>query len=124
MLFPLTDSDLWISIQSEDGHEILCLEDPKKLPEDSYVILADALSRRHFVPVIEVIHSISRISNRHDWNVTTDHGHTIFSVETDESIQSLGHGRLVILDSHNTRYLIPDVAKLDNESRRKLEHYY
>lgn len=123
-LFPLTEKDHWISIQSEGAREILCIEDPQKLPEPSRTLLLEALAQRNFVPIILVIHRIVRLADGHEWHVTTDRGETSFEVETDESIQPLGHGRLVIMDRRNTRYLIPDVASLDRVSKRKLEHYY
>lgn len=123
-LFPLTEKDHWISIQSVGAREILCIEDPKSLPEPSRTLLLDALALRDFVPIIQVIHRIVRLADGHVWHVSTDRGDTSFEVETDESIQALGHGRLVIVDRRNTRYLIPNVASLDRVSKRKLEHYY
>ncbi len=123
-MFPLTEQDHWISIQSENSREILCVEDPQSLPEPSRTLLLEALARRDFVPIILVIHRIVRLADGHIWHVTTDRGDTSFEVETDESIQPLGHGRLVIIDRRNTRYLIPNVASLDRVSKRKLEHYY
>jgi len=123
-LFPLTEKDHWISIQSEGAREILCIEDPQSLPEPSRTLLLEALARRDFVPIILVIHRIVRLANGHEWHVTTDRGDTSFEVETDESIQPLGNGRLVVVDRGNTRYLIPNAAKLDRISKRKLEHYY
>ena len=123
-LFPLTEKDHWISIQSEGAREILCIEDPQCLPEPSRTLLLNAVARRNFVPIIQVIHRIVRLADGHEWHVTTDRGDTSFEVETDESIQTLGHGRIVIIDRRNTRYLIPDVASLDRVSKRKLEHYY
>jgi hypothetical protein len=123
-LFPLTEKDLWVSIQSESAREILCIEDPNSLAEPSRSLLLDALARRDFVPIILVIHRIVRLAEGHEWHVTTDRGDTRFEVETDESIQPLGHGRIVIIDRRNTRYLIPNVAGLDRVSKRKLEHYF
>jgi hypothetical protein len=123
-MFPLTEQDHWISIQSEASREILCVEDPQKLSEPSRTLLLEAVAKRNFVPIIEVIHRITRLADGHVWHVTTDKGDTSFEVETDESIQALGHGRLVIIDRRNTRYLIPNVANLDRVSKRKLEHYY
>ncbi len=123
-MFPLTEKDHWISIQSEGAREILCIEDPQSLSEPSRTLLLTALARRDFVPIILVIHRIHRLADGHEWHVTTDRGDTSFEVETDESIQPLGHGRLVIIDRRNTRYLVPNVASLDRVSKRKLEHYY
>lgn len=123
-LFPLTEKDHWISIQSEGAREILCIEDPQSLQEPSRSLLLNELARRDFVPIIQVIHRIVRLADGHEWHVTTDRGNTSFEVETDESIQPLGRGRLVIVDRRNTRYLISNVASLDRVSKRKLEHYY
>ncbi len=123
-LFPLTDPDHWISIQDATGHELACIEDPAALPESSRTALQAALTKRVFVPVIQSIHRITRANDGYDWHVTTDRGPTTFRIETDESIQTLGGTRLVIIDNRNTRYLIPDARELDRESRRKLERYY
>ncbi len=123
-LFPLTRTDQWISLFSEDGREIICIEDPKKLNKASYELLMATLRQHHFVPIIQEIHSITRLTNIHEWSVTTDYGPMKFDVETDENIQPLGHNRLVVIDCNNKRYLIPDVENLDRESKRKLDHYY
>ena len=123
-LFPLTDPAHWIAILDERGHEIACIEDPSTLDAPQRAALEAALAKRHFVPVVRRILTITRAADGHDWLVETDRGTTTFRIETDESIQSLGSGRLVIIDKLGTRYLVPNVAELDGESRRKLERYY
>ena len=123
-VFPLTQPDLWISLQDAAGVELACIEDPASLPENKQAALKQAIAARDFVPVIRSIHRITRMAEGHDWQVVTDRGPTTFRVETDESIQNLGGTRLVIIDDRNTRYLIPNIAALDRESQRKLERYY
>lgn len=123
-LFPLTDPEHWIAILDERGQELACIEDPATLTADQRDVLDAALARRHFVPVIRRIISITRADDGHDWFVETDRGTTTFRIETDESIQTLGSGRIVIIDKLGTRYLVPNVADLDRDSRRKLERYY
>lgn len=123
-LFPLTDPEHWISLQDASGQELLCLEDPASLTEAQRTALQSALAKRAFVPVIHAIHRISRANDGYDWHVATDRGATVFRTENDESIQSLGGSRLVIIDNRNTRYLIPDLKALDVESKRRLERYY
>lgn len=122
--FPLTQPDKWISLQDTGGIELACIEDPSSLPEEKREALDKAIAARDFVPVIRSIQRITRLADGHDWHVLTDRGPTTFRVETDESIQNLGGTRLVIIDEHNTRYLIPNIAALDCDSRRKLERYY
>jgi hypothetical protein len=123
-LFPLTDPDHWISIQDSSGREVACIEDPTLLTEAQRSALNDALSKRAFVPVIQKINRITRAADGYDWHVTTDRGRTTFHVETDEAIQTLGGGRLVIIDDRNTRYLIPNASALDRDSKRRMERYY
>ncbi len=123
-LFPLTDPADWIAILDTKGLEIACIEDPTTLDAPQRAALDAALAKRHFVPVIRRIVAITRAPDGHDWLVETDRGTTTFRIETDESIQSLGGGRLVIIDKLGTRYLVPKMTDLDRESRRKLERYY
>ena len=123
-LFPLTDPQHWIALVGENGRELACVEDLNTLEDEPRQILAGALAQREFVPVINRIVNITRATDGHDWHVETDRGSTVFRLETDESIQSLGGSRLVIFDKAGTRYLIPDVAALDRDSRRTLERYY
>jgi|688.fasta_scaffold77753_2 hypothetical protein len=123
-LFPLTEPRRWISIVGESGRELTCIEDPSLLDPEQRQVLDAAMAKRDFVPVIQRIITIQRASDGHDWHVETDRGSTAFRIETDESIQNLGGSRLVIIDKAGTRYLIPDITRLDRDSRRKLERYY
>ncbi|MCX6857906.1 MAG: DUF1854 domain-containing protein [Verrucomicrobia bacterium] len=123
-LFPLTEPAHWVSILDAKGQEIVCIEDPTKLDASERAALDAALAKRHFVPVIRRVLTITRAPDGFDWLVETDRGTTTFRIETDESIQSLGGGRLVIIDKLGTRYLVPKITDLDRDSRRKLERYY
>jgi len=123
-LFPLTDPQHWVALVDENGREAVCIEDLSILDAFQRTLLEAALTRRDFVPIIRRVTAIKRATEGHDWHVETDRGQTVFRIETDESIQSLGGTRLVIIDKAGTRYLIPDVAALDRESRRKLERYH
>ncbi len=123
-LFPLTEPAAWICIVDAEGRELVCIEHIDTLPEDLKTTLLQALANRDFVPVIRSIQSVIRAANGHAWTVTTDRGATVFQTESDESIQQLGGTRLVVIDQHNTRYLIPDVNALDSKSRQRLERYY
>ena len=123
-LFPLTDADCWVALQDGNGRELACIEDPGALTIPQQDALYLALSKRAFVPVIHSIDNIVRAADGYDWHVSTDRGPTVFHVETDECIQTLGGTRLVIIDDHNTRYLIPNLEDLDRDSKRRLERYY
>lgn len=123
-LFPLTEPDSWICIVDSTGSELACIEHIGELPADTRSTLLAALANHDFVPVIRSISSVMRAPNGHKWTVVTDRGPTVFQTESDESIQQLGSSRLVVIDHHNTRYLIPDINTLDSKSRQRLERYY
>jgi hypothetical protein len=122
--FPFSDPEHWISLRDERGRELVCIEDPQRLPDAVRQTLLSELALRDFVPRIHKIHRIHRTSPGHDWHVETDRGPTVMHLESEDSIHSLGNGRLLLIDAHNVRYLIPDVAALDRASRRRLERYY
>lgn len=123
-LFPLTDPQHWISLVNASGRELACIPDLTTLDDEQRGLLNSALARRDFVPVIRRIMKIRREAGGHVWHVETDRGATAFRIETDESIQSLGSGRIVIIDTLGTRYLVANVTELDKDSRRRLERYY
>lgn len=123
-LFPLTDPQHWISLVNADGRELACIPDLAALDDEQRGLINSALARRDFVPLIRRIMKIHREAGGHVWHVETDRGTTAFRIETDESIQSLGNGRIVIIDTLGTRYLVANVNELDKDSRRRLERYY
>lgn len=123
-LFPLTEPFSWICIVDDAGKELACVEQMDTLSEPLRKVLLAALATRDFVPVIKSIKSVERAASGHAWTVETDRGKTTFLAESDDSIQQLGGGRIVLIDQHGTRYLIPDVSALDAKSRQHLDRYY
>ena len=123
-LFPFTDPNAWISIVSADGKELALVEHLEDLPPTQQTVLRGALAGREFIPVIRSIDKVARAATGYTWHVTTDRGATVFNIESDESIQQLGDSRLVVMDTRNTRYLIPNINELDKKSRQRLERYY
>ena len=100
------------------------MEHLEDLPPTQQTVLRGALAGREFIPVIRSIDKVARAATGYTWHVTTDRGATVFNIESDESIQQLGDSRLVVMDTRNTRYLIPNINELDKKSRQRLERYY
>jgi hypothetical protein len=120
--FPICDPDHWVSICDAQGHEILCIEDLAQVPPEGRTVLQAELSRREFVPVIERIVSATP-EEPSQWCVETDRGPTEFQVSNEDDVRRIEPHQASVLDSHGVRYLIPDVRRLDAESRRLLEHF-
>jgi hypothetical protein len=120
--FPIGDPNRWISICDAEGHEIVCIEDLGQVPPEVRAILERELSRREFVPVIQRILSATP-EEPSQWSVETDRGPTEFQINNEDDVRRIEPHQASILDSHGVRYLIPDVRKLDAQSRSLLEHF-
>jgi hypothetical protein len=121
--FPISEPQRWISLCDPNGREIAQIEDLNALPDDQRELLLEELARCEFVPVIHHIVSISSIAEPSEWSVVTDRGPTRFVLNSDEHVRRLGPERVLILDSHGLRYLIPNLKQLDPHSRRLLSRY-
>ena len=122
-LFPISESESWISIRSADGTELACVEDPRTLPAEVWKLLREELSRREFVPIIERIVRVSGNSEPCEWQVETDRGPTRFVLKSEDDVRRIGEQQILILDAHGTRYHIPDLSAVDVKSRRIVEWY-
>lgn len=122
-MFPLTDPEQWIAIVDRNGLEVLCLEDPGQLPEQSQAALLFALQASEFVPRIQRIVHVSGNSVPCSWDVLTDRGEHHFVVEEEKDVRALPGRRILVIDGHGIRYQIDDLTKLDSYSRRVIEWY-
>jgi hypothetical protein len=122
-IFPLTEPDGWISICDTDANELVCIENTGDLSPQVRQVLEEELKMRVFLPVIRKIIKIAAGSEPSEWQVETDRGKTIFTVRDEDDVHRLGGGRMLIIDAYGTRYLIPDVHRLDSASRRSLAYF-
>lgn len=122
-LFPISLPDAWISIRTPDGIELACVEDPSRLPADTWKLLREDLARREFVPIIRRIIRVSGNSEPCEWQVETDRGPTRFVLKSEEDVRRIGDHEILVVDAHGTRYQIPDLTAVDVKSRRIVEWY-
>jgi len=122
--FPISGPEGFLSICDAEGHELLHIEDTHALPPEIRRILKEELARREFVPVVVRIERVHAETDPSEWHVVTDRGPTTFLLEdSDNDVRHLGASRILLLDTHGIRYLIPDARRLDTASRRILERY-
>jgi hypothetical protein len=120
--FPVSDVEHWVSICDAEGHEIVLLEDVTKLPDAVRQTLSEELVRREFIPVIEKIVSATT-QEPSQWYVETDRGPVAFQINSEDDVRRLGPQQASVIDSHGTRYLIPDIRRLDGISHKLLDHF-
>ncbi len=121
--FPLTEPGRWIGVLDARGKELVLIEDPQSLSPALRETLEAELARREFLPVITRIVRCSSDELPCEWEVQTDRGPTRFSLDAEDQLRRLGPHRVVIHDTRNLRYLIPDTRTLDPSSRTVLDRY-
>ena len=122
--FPISYPQGLLSICDSEGHELICIEEPGTLRPEVRRMLEEELGRREFVPVVRHIKRVLADSDPSEWRIVTDRGPTTFLMEdSDNDVRRLGVNRILLVDTHGIRYLIPDASRLDAASRRILERY-
>jgi len=122
-MFPFTDPQHWIALCDKEDNEIVCIEDMETLPSATRQLILEDLQDREFVPVIKRVMSVSVAADPSEWHVETDRGATSFTLNDEDDIHRLSPFRILIIDAHGIRYVIPDIRQMDASSRRILSHY-
>ncbi len=121
--FPISDPRQGVAVCDADGNELVWLDSLDQLPANVRQVLEEELSRRHFLPVILRVVGVEGGSEPTNWDVETDRGPTRFSLKSEEDVRRVAGQRVLMVDAHGVRYLIPDLRQLDAASRRCLERY-
>lgn len=122
--FPISAPGEFVSINDAESHEVLCIEDPSALPPRLQEIIEAELSEREFTPTVVRIESVQADADPSQWRVVTNRGPTTFLMEdSDTDVRRLGPNRILLVDIHGIRYLIPDTRALNAASRRILDRY-
>ena len=122
--FPVSAPEGHLSLCDAEGRELLCIEDRSLLPSEVRRIIDEELARSEFLPVVVRIDRVLADRNPSQWQIVTDRGPTSFLMEdADNDVRRLGPTRILLVDTHGVRYLIPDTRRLDPASRRILDRY-
>ncbi len=119
--FPISEAMRFIVLRDENGEEIGMIEDPDALDAPSKKVLKEDLERRYFIPKIVRINRIDESYGMPRWDVETDRGGRHFELHTRQDARRLSAGRVLIRDADGNRYEIPDIRKLDPQSRALVE---
>lgn len=117
-LFPITNHTMYISLLDSHEKEIGFVRDLAELDEDSKHAIEECFKEYYMIPKIIRIISCSEKYGTLKWEVETDRGHITFNI-TDRmrNIKTLpGTKRVIIRDSSDNRYEIPDYDAMDAHS--------
>jgi hypothetical protein len=127
--FPLSRPEAWVALQQEDGQEAGLLQGLDGLDADSRQLAEEELRLRYFTPRVTAVLDLrdelqGGRSGGIVWDLMTDRGPArLHMPNTNEHIQPLGNGRLLLTDRDGQRFEIADIAALDANSRRLLRRF-
>jgi len=124
-LFPYTDPDHYITLLEEAKNEKAVIKDISELSEESREAIEACFKEIYMIPNITKVYLRAAKAGALTLKVDTDRGGPItFRIRNSNSdIKMLSDVRMVIRDSDDNRYEIPDVTKLDKKSLRQLYPY-
>lgn len=128
--FPITDPEEFISIKEPDskekgkGTEIGMVRHLSDFDDATVALLQEELTRRYFTPEIKRILGVKEKFGYSYWDAETSAGKVNFVMtNVSANIRVLEDGRVFIHDIDGNCFCIPDPAKLDKASFKKIEIY-
>lgn len=124
-LFPLSNLTMYITLLDETEQEIAFVRDFEELDDTSRKALESCFSEYYMIPKITHLISSNEKFGSLKWLVKTDRGDIAFRIRNRHSDIKLIHGsnRILIRDSNDNRYEIPDYTLMDMHSQHLLFSY-
>ncbi len=123
-LFPVTNTEMYITLLDSKEKEVALVRDLAELDEKSADELRACFAEFYRIPYItRIVESREKFGSL-TWSVETTRGPVTFRIRNRHSdIKAFKNGRILVRDSNDNRYEIPDFAKLDAHSRHLLFSY-
>ena len=124
-LFPVTRQDMFITLLDEKEKEVCFVRALDELDADSAKALLDCFADFYRVPrITRLVESVEKFGSL-TWVVETDRGGPVkFRIRNRNSdIKQLRGGRILVRDTNDNRYEIPDYTVLDKHSKHLLFTY-
>ena len=121
-LFPKSGGNKYITLLDGEGNQVAIIRDTKNLTEDSRAVVEQALEEYYMIPKITRFIKMVDTFKIWMWTAETDHGILTFEVKNHVStVKPLYDGRVMITDTSDNRYEIPDYRKMDQRSVKMIE---
>ena len=123
-LFPLSKADMFITLLDQNEKETAFVRDLAETDEATQKALLACFKEHYRIPRICAIHTAEEKLGMLTFTVDTDLGSTKFMIRNRHSdIKSNKNGRVLIRDTNDNRYEVPDWHTLDAHSRHVLFSY-
>ena len=120
-LFPISGGDRYITLLDTNGKEQAIIRDISSLLPESAAIIREVLHEYYMIPKVTAVLDINEKYGSNNWTVMTERGERSFQIQNRHSdVKVFYDGRVLIRDTNDNRYEIPDWMKLDKRSRRIL----
>jgi hypothetical protein len=121
--FPISAPEDGVSLLGEDGHEIRWVSRLSDVPEAARILIEAELVQREFMPEISHIVNVSSFATPSKWQVMTDRGETELLLKAEDHIRRLTPSTLLVTDGHGVSYLIRNIDRMDQHSRKLLDRF-
>ncbi len=124
--FPFTAPDEFLSVRTADDkqEELGIIENISDFDNDTVAIIKKQLEIRYFMPEILKVYSVKEEYGHTYWSVLTNKGKHKFTSPSGSSGSVIKkENRVIIKDSDQNRYEIPDITKLTAKEMKKLDLY-
>ena len=123
-LFPVTNPDMYITLLDNEEKEVAFVRDLEELDAGSVAVLKACFSEYYRIPKITKLLASSEKFGSLTWEVETDHGIVSFRIRNRHSdIKCTNGKRILVRDTNDNRYEIPDYTVMDAHSRHILFSY-
>lgn len=122
-LFPSSDGRKFITLLDENGVEQAVIRDLDTLPKEQREIVEACLAEYYLIPRITKILSATEKFGLITLETETDRGPARIEIRNLlYGFKQVGN-RLLLRDSNDNRYEVPDLTKLDSKSHHLLENF-
>ncbi len=123
-LFPITNHTMYITLLDRHEKEVGYIRDLEEMDEESRRAIEGCFNEYYMIPRIKKVLKCVDKFGVLKWTVETDRGEITFDIRNRHSdIKHLRGNRVMIRDSNDNRYEIPDVQNMDSHSNRLLFSY-
>ena len=120
-LFPFSNSEMYITLLDKNEKEVGFVRKLDEIDEESRKVLEECFKEYYMIPKISRLLECEDKFGMLKWTVDTDRGVITFQIRNRHSdIKMLYDGRVLVRDSADNRYEIPDHTLLSKRSRNLL----
>ncbi len=122
-LFPFSDAERYITLLDSSEKEIALIKELSELEPESRAAVEGCFFDYYMIPNITEIIDIQDRFGVLKWHVMTDRGEIGFQIQNRHSDIKLLGRRMLVRDSNDNRYQIPDIGALGKKSLKKIYSY-